>query len=571
MSARARALALLVLVLTAAGVVLSVGSAPASAQTSTAPAPVADPGWWARQSEGTRQIINNWAYKPSGHPPPYNIETDLPNGMFREEMDELGARRDLQRLEASKLRASSGLLRAAGTALNRFSLVVGAFSTGYAIGEGINRLASEVLHGGPAAAGSGVTAQAMQFFGPTAGLPFTPADPNVKNTTDLPGVGKGEGAYIYEFTNPGGVNYVRRPEIGGANYPGAPPGTRAYEWMAYGELRVAHYRTLQDAVPRTFPAAPGAFPRTDGFPTLAPKPLSDAGATVQARSDRLGEELEKAENQNIRKWAEAKTGQPGAEDPYAAESTIPGYGGYVWETYRQKLLDLGFTDINRIIVPDSGANVELGANAVLNTSPAPGSNVQKDSRVNVETNPATLPLVVPAPFANEVYSKYLERLDPKLRERVSEDVAQDPDLNAGPDVVLSTDPAPGAQVRPESDPNFRLRVRRNPSSAPVPGGAGGACGLTPPSAALNLSPLTSQRLGSKIPFSLVGFLGGASSGLVTGSERPNAGFSVLGVGGNLSMLGDLDPAIGAFRLALAFLLWLGVAWFLYGRTIGKDT
>jgi hypothetical protein len=572
MSARARALALLVLLLTAAGVVLSIGSAPAKAQTA-APPPVADVGWWARQSEGTRQIINNWAYKPSGHPPPYNIETDLPNGMFRDEMDELGARRDAQRLEANRLRVKAGLLRGVGTALNRFSLVVGAFSTGWAIGEGINRLANEVLHGGPAPAGSQVCCQAMQHFGPTQGLPFTA--PGINRVTDLPGVGAGEGAWIFQYTSGGQQFSVIRPEQAAAYRPERPPNTREYEYLdttdpvGYQQRRV-HFRSEADMVPRTFPAAPGAFPQTDGFPTLAPRPLSDAGADVQARSDRLGQELEKAENQNIRKWAEAQTGQPGAEDPYAPNSTVPGYGGYVWETYRQKLLDLGFTDINRIIVPDGGANVELGANAVLNTSPAPGTSIQKESRINVETNPATLPLVVPAPFANEVYSKYLERLDPSLRERVVEDVAVDPNLNVGPDVVLSTEPAPGAQVRPESDPAFRLRVRRNPSSAPVPGGAGGACGLTPPVSALNFSPITNAQLGNKIPFSLVGFLGGASAGLVTGSERPNAGFSVLGVGGNLGMLGDLDPAIGMFRLALAFLLWLGVAWFLYGRTIGRD-
>jgi hypothetical protein len=140
-------------------------------------------------------------------------------------------------------------------------------------------------------------------------------------------------------------------------------------------------------------------------------------------------------------------------------------------------------------------------------------------------------------------------------------------LEYGPAEAVSQQPAPGERAQYGTEP----AVKVNPTTAPVPGGTGGSCGLTPPSASFDLSPFANAQLGNKVPFSLIGFLGGAADGVVTASARPDAGFSVLGVGGDLTMLGDLDPAIGAFRLALAFLLWLGVGWFLYGRTIGRDT
>jgi hypothetical protein len=80
-----------------------------------------------------------------------------------------------------------------------------------------------------------------------------------------------------------------------------------------------------------------------------------------------------------------------------------------------------------------------------------------------------------------------------------------------------------------------------------------------------------MNLGSKVPFSLIGFVAGSVGGVAMAGERPNAVFSAFGETVDLGWLANLDPAITVLRTLLAFLMWIGVAWFLYGRTIGRDT
>lgn len=78
-------------------------------------------------------------------------------------------------------------------------------------------------------------------------------------------------------------------------------------------------------------------------------------------------------------------------------------------------------------------------------------------------------------------------------------------------------------------------------------------------------------MGDKVPFALVGWIGSATTGLAVDGRRPNATFSAFGESQDLGFLANFDGLVGVLRLVLIFLLWIGVAWFLYGRTIGRDT
>ncbi len=146
-------------------------------------------------------------------------------------------------------------------------------------------------------------------------------------------------------------------------------------------------------------------------------------------------------------------------------------------------------------------------------------------------------------------------------------VASQPE--SGLDPASRTDD-PTAEPAPEPTPTPTATPDGSGTSDPglAPDGAA-ACGLTPPSQPFDLSPITAAGLGSKVPFSLVSFVGSGVAGVGGDAARPNASFRLLGATADLSWLANLDPLVGRIRLILTVLLWLGVAWFLYGKTIGR--
>jgi hypothetical protein len=150
-----------------------------------------------------------------------------------------------------------------------------------------------------------------------------------------------------------------------------------------------------------------------------------------------------------------------------------------------------------------------------------------------------------------------------------------PNLDYGPGEVTRQVPAPGSRVHVGTEPQV---FERNPDTAPDPGTTGGptgqgnyTCGLSAPTVAFDGSPFANAQLGNKFPFALATWLGSSTGGLATTAQRPNGTFSVFGESADLSFLSHFDGSIALLRLALSFLMWTGVAWFLYGRTIGKGT
>lgn len=201
--------------------------------------------------------------------------------------------------------------------------------------------------------------------------------------------------------------------------------------------------------------------------------------------------------------------------------------------------------------------------------PAQTQPLRLDKPIVILVNPAPaeMPVRVLAPLPHETSDAYVQRLQAKgLLGRVEVVADSETNLDYGPNEVIRLTPEPGTRVRTGSE----VVVRTNPSSAPAPGpGPAGQCGLTPPSSAFDLSPITTTGLGTKVPFSLLPFVGTSIGGLASPGAPPNVTVRVFGATADLSFLESFNDVIGLFRLIETILLWIGVAWFLYGRTIGK--
>jgi hypothetical protein len=212
---------------------------------------------------------------------------------------------------------------------------------------------------------------------------------------------------------------------------------------------------------------------------------------------------------------------------------------------------------------------------VLELRPSGGSRVQTSTDVELYTNPpkTLMPYLMPD-LRGKTPAQAQDLLDPydvdepSLTSRFHQAPDDNPNLDFGPGEITHQEPAPGQRTHVGTPPDT---ATVNPPTAPPVGGGGYSCGLHAPAVAFDPSPITDAQLGTKFPFALVTWLGDSTGGLAIGAERPNATFSVSGESQDLSFLSHFDGPIALLRLALSFLLWTGVAWFLYGRTIGKDT
>jgi len=250
-------------------------------------------------------------------------------------------------------------------------------------------------------------------------------------------------------------------------------------------------------------------------------------------------------------------------------------GGHVTGLYQEgQAAVVPVFDPAVVTVPEDYPVLPIGTTvpAPLPSTIAPPTQtytLKADRRLLIITNPAPdlMPTRVLAPLPHETGDAYVQRLQAKgLLGRVMVVSDAETDLDLGPNEVIVVAPEPGTRVRTGTE----VVIRTNPSSAPAPGpGPAGQCGLTPPLSAFDLSPITSTGLGSKVPFSLVPFVGTSISGLATPGAAPNVTVRVFGATADLSFLENFSDVIGLFRLVETILLWVGVAWFLYGRTIGK--
>ena len=97
--------------------------------------------------------------------------------------------------------------------------------------------------------------------------------------------------------------------------------------------------------------------------------------------------------------------------PRPADVTIPDCDGMLYATCADLIEQQGLQP-QRSDLDWSVADVTRPADAVVQTNPASGNQVDFGSQVTVVTNPneAGMPFVIPTPGAHETYQDYLERL-----------------------------------------------------------------------------------------------------------------------------------------------------------------
>jgi hypothetical protein len=187
---------------------------------------------------------------------------------------------------------------------------------------------------------------------------------------------------------------------------------------------------------------------------------------------------------------------------------------------------------------------------------------------------------VPAPFLHETYPKYLTRLqDLGLVGHVVTLDASQWASGLGVNEVVSTSPVAGTTVATQS----QVDVNVNPSVAPSGGTSTGPdygtapdpttgasnCGMTPPSSAIDLSPITGLHFGDVFPFSMLTAATADLAGIAGTAAVPNPSVSVFG------QTAELGPGITRFasiidvcRTVGAWLILMSAAWFLWRRVTG---
>jgi hypothetical protein len=262
------------------------------------------------------------------------------------------------------------------------------------------------------------------------------------------------------------------------------------------------------------------------------------------------------------------TGQPFSD---AGAVTVPDCAALTVAVCEGALSAAGFSSYTVSTLTNAQADLTKPAGDVVYTTPARGASVDTGTQIGIFVNPSPLPLVVPAPLPNEVFTAYQSRLSTLgLTDVVNQPVsAANENAGVGPNVVLSVSPAVGTQVAPGTE----IDVQSNPPDAPAAGAApipGASCGLTPPSSSINFGPITGLTFGTVFPFSIIPWLQTAV-GSVPGAQRPSPVLSVFGASIDVtSPLGStFDPVFGAIRSVLTVLLWLSAAWVLYRRILGS--
>jgi PASTA domain len=156
---------------------------------------------------------------------------------------------------------------------------------------------------------------------------------------------------------------------------------------------------------------------------------------------------------------------PQNPDPYQSTATIPNCDGVVYATCLGRLQDAGFTDVARTTASFADADVSKGPNAVLDISPATGTEHNTDVHIDVNTNPdaADMPVVIPsfAPAPGESADGFMSRLT---------DVGLQPqetttDLDFAPGTVYETSPPVGSRVHQGDEVKVRVRTAPRDSCA----------------------------------------------------------------------------------------------------------
>jgi hypothetical protein len=247
------------------------------------------------------------------------------------------------------------------------------------------------------------------------------------------------------------------------------------------------------------------------FATGAGVEPTAAAVEAQLRSDIEADRLPA-----LTPWLDNQLGGPSANPTSGPMVTVPSCTGDSYSACKSKLEAEGFTT-DRVVLSFNGADVTKPANAVVEIAPAAGSTVDSGSEVTITTNPDTsaMPLLTPAPEAGESYASYVARLQAAghvgtvTRVDLSE-TTMDP--SKGPSAVTSTEPGSGTRIAPD----FPVRVRVNPDTAPAVSGSGGGTG-NPAVHTINLAPLNVAAACDNFPFGVPCWLYDVAEAWVVGT------------------------------------------------------
>lgn len=284
------------------------------------------------------------------------------------------------------------------------------------------------------------------------------------------------------------------------------------------------------------------------------------------------------------RYHEAEPSKPSGESP-----TEPAFGEIPDCTLTEttgsacvsEMESAGFTDVELDPLTWETAVVTKPADTVISTDPSAGARVETSTKVTVESNPATedMPVYLPKPATEtETGTEYQKELEEKGWTKVSLHELTEPDTQVGPGQVASTSPSWETRLNPAASPETEsVTVNVDPAGSPSPGLGGASisspgCGLTPPTTSISLAPVTSQKFGSVFPFALLPWMAESVNGIAASPTEPHF---VLHVFGSEVESGNgfqpLEAVITLLRDTIAAFMWLGVAWFLWNRTIGTRT
>ena len=349
--------------------------------------------------------------------------------------------------------------------------------------------------------------------------------------------------------------WYQTPALGGAFT--APHAEDPVDWQGIGD---------SSRVAATMPSVPSSTSAQSAIGEFLGEDTSEA----EAYRKELDHIFAEAPPESDASYSDPAAGDPAISNqgPASGQFSMPSCSGISEAACRSALTQAGHTGtVTVTTLTTATADLTKPAGAVVTTSPGANVTASSGATVTLTLNPDPLPLAIPAPNPGETATAYVARLQQLgLVGQVTtlSDLATDPGF--GPSEVVRTNPQPGTRVQNGT----QVDVTANPTTAPpATGGLSSSCGLTPPTTALNLSPITSLSLGTVFPFSMITVVSNALGDINVASGRPN--FTVTAFGnsvGDLSYLANFDGVFSAIRLALSFGLAIGAAMFLWRRTLG---
>jgi hypothetical protein len=272
----------------------------------------------------------------------------------------------------------------------------------------------------------------------------------------------------------------------------------------------------------------------------------------------------------VGQYVASKIEGSGVKNPYATYVNVPSCDELKWGACKALLEGKELEPIREDL--DWDEVVTDVPDAVTQTLPAGGAEVEVPSKVKVITNPDKdgMPLVIPSPEPGETYSEYIAKLSPGLDPKRIElpDAFIDPSL--GPNAVVRVAPEPGTKLNPATE--HEVDIQTNPPTVPAP-----AAGWTPPAiSSIDLGPISGIPSPCTVfPFGLFCWVGEAFAQFNTSGTCPHFAAPVADTGSDFevtlcgetseTLMGYLRPA-----LLLAFIVGCGFMFAKGTKAVGGD-